>query len=377
MKNKTILLISPEAWGTNFVSKHHYANYLSKNNTVYFLNPVLSSVVNPFGNVNVVINKIKENLYQVNYQNLLPRLNVLPKFIQQFIFNKQAKQIQRALQIKEFDIVWSFDPYRFWNQKIWDTNKTIYHTVDFHPQAKFEKEICKSSDSILGVTRLVIDSIKQFANPIYKIGHGADISHFTVDNLISVPGNSNLKACYTGNFHKHIDYDLLINLAKDNNYIDFIMIGPLQDNNLSSGSQIVNDKLSELKSISNIFFIGSVPSNLLMSYLNQCDINLVLFKKQFEIIHCSPHKLMAYFYSGNVTISNYIDEHKTTDSDIILMVNELSELTGVLQQITNNVTDFNNEKLKYKRKQFAIENSYDNKIEEIFKIIYATYKKNI
>ena len=39
LKNKTILIISPERWGTNFVSKHHYALELAKNNNVYFLNP--------------------------------------------------------------------------------------------------------------------------------------------------------------------------------------------------------------------------------------------------------------------------------------------------------------------------------------------------
>jgi len=123
MKNKIILIISPEAWGTNFVSKHHYANYLSKNNTVYFLNPVFSSKINPFGKINIEVENIKENLVKVNYQNLLPKLNKFPKFIQNYIFKRQAKQIQKKLNISKFDIVWSFDPFRFWNQKIGELTK--------------------------------------------------------------------------------------------------------------------------------------------------------------------------------------------------------------------------------------------------------------
>jgi hypothetical protein len=370
MKNKIILLISPEGWGTNFVSKHHYANYLAKHNTVYFLNPVNNSIINLFGNVNAKVEKIKDNLYQVNYQNLLPRLNVLPKFIQQYIFKKQAKQIQKTLQIKQFDIVWSFDPYRFWNQKVWQTDKTIYHTVDFHPKAKFEKEICQTSNHVIGVTPLVIDSIKGYKKLIHRIGHGADIDNFTFDESISIPGKNTIKACYTGNFHKHIDYDILLEIAKSNSTIDFIMIGPTINNNLSSGSQINKSKYNELKKMSNIFLIGSVPSNKLMSYLCQCQINLVLFKKEYETIHCSPHKLMAYFYSGNVTISNYIDEHKNTSSDIIIMVKDINKISSLIQQIKQNINKFNSNKLKDKRRQFAISNSYNKKIEEINKIIY-------
>jgi len=363
MKNKIILLISPECWGTNFVSKHHYANYLSENNTVYFLNPVNNSIINPFGNINTKVEKIKENLFQVNYQNLLPRLNTLPKFIQQIIFKKQAYQIQKELGIKQFDIVWSFDPYRFWNLYVWKTDKTIYHTVDFHPKAKFEKEVCQSSDYVFGVTPLVIKSISQYAKTIYRIGHGADVDNFTIDNSIKIPGHNKIKACYTGNFHKHIDYDVLIKMAENITNVDFIMIGPIKNNNLSSGKQIDNKKYQKLIQLANVFLIGSVPSNKLMSYLNQCHINLVMFKKEFETIHCSPHKLMAYFYSGNITISNYIDEHKNTDSEIIMMINDINNISDNIRNIRENLSKYNSQYLQQKRKQYANQNSYNNKIE--------------
>lgn len=371
MKNKVILLISPEAWGTNFVSKHHYANYLAKHNTVYFLNPVLSSAFSPFGKVKVEINQLKENLFQVNYQNLLPRLNKLPKFIQRSIYSKQAKQIQNKLGINKFDIVWSFDPNRFWDQNIWTSLKTIYHTVDFHPNAKFENEIANSSSIVLGVTPLVIDSVPNHTLKIHRIGHGADIDNFNIDENIKLPGDNKLKACYTGNFHRHIDYDLLIDLAKNNPDLDFILIGPLVDNNLSSGGQIENLKLNELKVLTNVFLIGSVPSNLLMTYISKCDINLVLFKKEYETLHCSPHKLMAYFYSGNITLSNYIDEHEKTDSDIILMEKNLLKIPESLLKITKNIEQYNSQTLINKRKQFAIANTYDSKIEEISKLLFV------
>jgi len=371
MVDKTILIISPEAWGTNFVSKHHYANYLAKNNTVYFLNPVLSSKINPFGKINVEIQNIKKNLIQVNYQNLLPRLNRLPKFIQMYIYKIQAKQIQKALAIRKFDIVWSFDPHRFWNQEDWRTNKSIYHTVDFHPNAKYELNISNTSSLSLAVTPLIKETLSNSTTKTYRIGHGADIDNFTIDNSIKIPGHNHIKACYTGNFHRHIDYDLLTQMAKENPSLDFIMIGPIHSNNLSSGSQIQKNKLNKLERQENVFLVGSVPSHQLMSYLTQCHINLVLFKKEFEITHCSPHKLMAYFYSGNITLSNYIDEHKNTESDIIWMLKDINDSSSKLSEIVNDLSKFNSVELKNKRKQFAISNSYDKKIEEISNLLYS------
>ena len=99
MKNKIILLISPEAWGKSFVSKHHYASYLSKNNTVCFLNPVKGAKINAFGNVGVQTKKINNNLIEVSYENLVPRLNKLNKKVQNFFYKKLSRILKMSVSI--------------------------------------------------------------------------------------------------------------------------------------------------------------------------------------------------------------------------------------------------------------------------------------
>src|SRR6186713_730734 len=40
LRNRTILIVSPQSWGKMYVSKHHYAIELANyGNKVYFLNP--------------------------------------------------------------------------------------------------------------------------------------------------------------------------------------------------------------------------------------------------------------------------------------------------------------------------------------------------
>lgn len=369
MEHKTILLISPEAWGTNFVSKHHYAHYLSKKNRVYFLNPAHSYSKIPFAGVSCTTKQVADNLTIVDYVNLLPRLNNLPKGIQKTVYKKQARSIQTALGVEQFDLIWSFDPNRYFDQSVWKADKTIYHTVDFHPHAQFEKDIVLSSDFFFGVTDLILKEHELYRKGI-EISHAADLEGFEHIETIEIPGKNAIRAIYTGNFHQHIDYELLTQLATTHKTVDFLMIGPKEKSNLASKNTVESSVLAPLEKMDNLYFLGSVSPTLLMSYLSVADINLVLFKKENEKIHCSPHKLMGYFYAGNVTLSNYIDAHKHTEKDIIYMTENTLE---DFQQIKENLAHWNSPALREKRRLFACENSYINKIKSIEKRIYASH----
>ncbi len=368
MKGKVILLISPEPWGANFVSKHHYANYLAKENTVYFLNPAHGFRKKPFVKIEAKNTTVHQNLTVINYVNLLPRLNTFPRFIQRINYKLQAKLIRKHIGEK-LDIVWSFDPLRYWNQQVWGDLVTIYHTVDFHPAAKYEKEIILSSTHFLGVADLILDDFKAVRKGVC-IPHAADLDGFSSTEAALLPGKNSIRACYVGNFHRHIDYGVLLQMANENTQVDFILIGPVTASNLSIGNSIKKEQLARLENLSNVHFIGSVPPKKLMSYIQQCSINLVLFKKEHERLHCSPHKLMGYFYSGNVTLANYIDAHKNTPTEIIQMVNDQGTIPDEFKKIVNHIEAHNTAELTTLRKQYALANGYADRILAIEKIIY-------
>lgn len=368
MKNKVILLISPEPWGRNFVSKHHYANYLAESNLVYFLNPADGSNKLPFQKFKISKSPIKDGLIQVDYNNLLPKLNNLPLNIQINTYKKQAQLIQQFLGIECFDIVWSFDPNRFFDLNVWKKNTCIYHTVDFHPTSKYERKAVESADLFLGVSNLILKDHENYRKG-QLIPHAADINGFESAKKIQLPGKNKIRAIYTGNFHRHINYKLLLDIVQSNKDVDFIMVGPTAKSNLSTKNTITDTALSTLEQQENLFFMGSVPAEDLMSFISNCNINLVLFKKENERIHCSPHKLMAYFYSGNVTLSNYIDAHKDTDNSIILMCKDESQTLVEFKKIKENINTYNSSLLKEKRRKYALENSYKHRIKKIDELI--------
>ena len=69
---QNILIVSNEKWGKMWYSKHNYANELSKNNNVYFLNP--AKAFHPFNifKKNITSYKITDTLTVLEYKNILP-----------------------------------------------------------------------------------------------------------------------------------------------------------------------------------------------------------------------------------------------------------------------------------------------------------------
>lgn len=366
MENKVILLISPEPWGTNFVSKHHYANYLSNNHTVYFLNPPKGFSKNPLKGINAEIKQIKQGLFTIDYLNLIPRLNTFPKWIQNIVYKKQALQIQKKIGIKKLDIVWNFDPYRFFDQSVWEVEKKIYHSVDIHSPKAHEKELCFSSDITLLSSDYLRVNLPKLQN-IHRIGHGTDTSN-SAQYPNPIEGNNETKAILTGNFTHYIDFDLIRELSNRLPMIDFIFVGPNQSSNLGPIENEHVQKIATLNKRPNVYFIGPVDASQLNSLIAKAAINLILYRQDLKVIN--PHKLLGYFYSGNVIISSFIDDYEDFDADLLLMTKDNSKIPDLVEQVYQNLNFYNSKELVEKRQSFAKNNSYSMKIDEIMTILY-------
>ncbi|WP_027420905.1 glycosyltransferase family protein [Crocinitomix catalasitica] len=372
MKNKKILLISPEPWGENFVSKHHYANYLSLNNEVYFLNPPTTFSKIPFASMGFRSNKIHNNLTQIDYLNLVPKLNDLPTKIQDRIYKIQAKKIQKHLKIDNFDLVWTFDPNRFFQQSVWEAGKRIYHTVDVHSGKSREEVLAKTSDLVLLSSALLRERLNNYNSNIVKTGHAADIINFEKHKhaQMELPGQNTIKAGLISNFNGNVDYDLIELIADFNPNIDFIFVGPFETNNLGKTPLTIQKRVAELKKRKNVYFVGAQPAQELIKWMNSFDINLVLYREDKRDIIINPHKMMGYFYAGNITISSWFNEYKERKDELLLMTNNNEELPELIKKTSLDLKHWNRAEAKEFRRQFAIDNSYQNKINQIAKILY-------
>lgn len=351
-------MISPEPWGKIFLSKHHYASFLSENHQVVFLNPSAGFTKIPFGNMQIRLEEIKPGLTQVSYLNCLPRLNNLPKIIRNWVYKIQVRRIKKMLNLN-FDLVWSFDPRRYTDQRIWGARKALFHSVDLHAQAD-EVSMIQTSDVVVGVTERICDDLKKLGANAYLVTHG---SHVDSDNhdKIDLPGSQKIKAVYSGNFHIQLHYELLIQLAKENSTCDFILIGPTESSNIGAGP--TNPKeLAILRSLNNVFFMGVVEGSMLHLYHNAADVCVVFYKKELKV-H-GTHKMLSYFASGKVVLSTPIEAYAGLPEELILFAEE-EDYPNKFKEILDNLPLYNDSRKTGIRRNFAASHHYRLKIAEI------------
>ena len=353
LQNKTILIVSPEPWDHIFVSKHHYAiNLAKRKNRIYFLNPP------------TVINRIKidkldfKNVFIINYGILFRGRNRLPAFLNNIINRIEISRIKSSIG-NSLDIVWSFDPYRYQNLKLWKVPITLYHSVDFHNNTKLEKRILKSADIVVSIANLLIEHLQNIhKREYYKINHGLYLDNQEAYLNIDF---SKTTISYFGNFHGDIDYDLLIVLIKSYPNFEFLLFGP------KLRSYEINNFFDSIENLKNVHYFGKISHSKILSILKYVDVNLIIFKEKKSSTHCNPHKVLTFLYAGNTTISTFIDEY--TNSNLIEMGVGHQHYLARFNEIVTNLSFFNSDKKREERRQFALNNTYDKQINRIETLI--------
>ena len=297
IQSKNILLISPEPWDAHLVSKHHYARELAKNNHVFFLDPPSNKKSN---------DPLTNNLSIVRWKNHIKGIKYFPDYISGGYFKKEVNRLQKFLNTT-FDIIWNFDPSRFFNLSKINTYN-ICHIVDWNQQFQ-RKKLAETSDLCLVTTDFLKKELLKYNIHTHKIHHGVQLTSTT--NAIDLPqGKNTIKVGMIGNLNRScIDWSLIDNITQ--NAADFYFMGR-SDN----GIKEQYDK-------ENIYWLGKQRAVLIPDFLAKMDILICCYKLEntFDITqHASLHKTMEYLGSGNVIVTTYQDEYKDK-THLLEMVN--------------------------------------------------------
>jgi hypothetical protein len=360
-KGKKILIISPESWGINFVSKHHFALQLSKGDSkVYFLNPP--------GRHNR-LTKLSNNLFLIDYKSLFRGLSKLPSFFSGFLTKIELEKIELVSR-QQFDIIWNFDSSRFFNLKYIHKLK-ITHLVDYYENLN-RSLLCKTSDICLCTSNFIYEKIMEYNVNVHNIGHGYQNSKIELSETeysILEDSEFKIKACYIGNLSiKYIDWMTILDIVKSHSEVGFYFIGPEGKSNISR-SKLLNQDMLEVKKRKNTFFIGQKDPPKVISFLERMDILLLIYKaNDFREQLSNPHKLLEYIGSGKITLSSWTDEY-SSKTQLLEMVFDNSEMVEKFSEILANLDYFNCPKMQKERKRYARANSYEKKIQQIEKLI--------
>lgn len=356
LKNKSILIVSPEPWGINHVSKHHFALELARYGAyVYFIDPPTKENQ---------IHQVSKRLTVVKYKNRFRGLNRIPNSIRIHLLRWQINRLLKLVG-KPIQIVWSFDPFRFQDLNLFKAAFTIFHSADYI-DSKWDLYIAKRVELVLATSEKILERYQNINVPKYNIGHG--LSNYFINPISKVPisfeRNSNRIAVgYCGNMlMQYLDRPLLSKIIRENQHMDFYFIGPYTYNNLTTSiSDEATSFVEFLKNQSNCFLLGPKPSSQLFWYLRQVDILLVCYQPD-SIAY--PHKILEYLSTGRVVVSNYLSEFDSYPG-VVIMSTVTKDLSRVLYEVAMNLDNYNHEDAANNRIAFANDRSYKNKILEV------------
>lgn len=339
---KSILIISTENWNHVSISKHHYAKSLSHIGAkVFFLNP-------PAKQNDIMV--AAPNLTIVNYKTI-KGINSLPYILRDVLNRALIKKIINLCKSR-FNIIWSFDPYRFQNLNLFNASLKIYHPVDAHT-FKLEHQTAASADLILSVSNLLLEKFNSFNAVKVKVSHGLPSFFLTHPPVTATQAKT---VGYVGNIEsRSIDTQTLIQIVDENPITQFIFIGPYR----------VESALSEgLLKKPNCKLLGQIESEKLPGYFSHIDFFLICYDGKNTIQNSNSHKVLEFLSTGKPIVMNYTDEY-VDKKDLVIMAEKNEELPGLFKTVVTNYSKYVEPERVIKRMEFALKNTYSAHVEKI------------
>jgi hypothetical protein len=375
LQNKTILILSPQAWGKMMLAKHHYALELAKaGNRVYFLNPP--------DNASWKLKKAKQrirvraaaenpDLFIIDQELYFPyffKYHARPLY--NMLIRKQIRDILKVIG-RPLDILWSFDlgnlfPIRYFPDYVYK----IFHPVD-EPGDKHAISAAEGAGILFSVTHEIIDKYTAHRIPSYFVNHGL-ADEFISDQAPVTPHGKTKHAGMSGNLlRQDLDRNILLQIIQENPAVVFHFYGSYKANDSNIGAGTDSDTrtfIEALVDFDNVKLHGVMKTSELAGELRGMDILLICYDiEKDQSRGTNYHKVMEYLSTGKVIVSNNITTYDR-EPDLIRMTKERSGnylLPALFRETVENLDVYNAPALMQKRQRFARQNSYRNQLEVI------------
>lgn len=367
LEGKNILIISPEPWGVNMLSKHHYAIELAKrNNKVYFLPPAV------LGEKKATLTKLDAypGISIIQYSSRVAGLSRLPSFITDMLARFDRAVIGRAANC-QFDIVWNFDMYRFQNPKLFSPELSILHPVDY-VTTPLELRAARLYDFVFSVTTDIVEKLKPLNQRTFFINHGLS-EHFISRAISENQQRSSRVWCgYVGNLLSFgIHYENLLTIVSHHQEVEFHFIGPYINSNLGA-SRKSRAFIDKLQTFENVHLHGEMHPEKVAAVIWSYDMFLIAYDPEsVGKVAGNNHKILEYLSTGKVIVSSRISSYDTIAEGLFEMVDSSRELPARFSNTLRQLKTLNSETLQKKRREFARNNTYLKQIERIEAILAA------
>lgn len=376
LDNLTILILSPQAWGKMFLSKHHYAIELARRgNRVYFLNPPGEGGTPSSGSIEIVASGITPGLHFVSHKLWFPynlKFHALPLF--HVLMKGHVRKILQRIE-QPVDIVWSFDlgnlyPFSFFGRR----PLKIFHPVD-EPLNRTAINSGLGADVLFSVTREILDKYQEYAIPRHFINHGVS-AEFLASAADPGQAGGSIRFGFSGNLLRpDIDRDIFLHVVRENPAVSFECWGSYSrdQSNIGGDSDDAGTAfVAALQALPNVILHGPVPSFQLAKEIHRMDGFLICYDiAKDQSSGTNYHKIMEYLSTGKVIVSNNVSTYRDRP-DLIRMVAEREDnrrFPALFRQVTADLDRLNAPDAQALRRAFAADNTYEKQVARIASLL--------
>lgn len=352
LEDLVIWIISPEHWGEQLVSKHHYALELAKRgNDVLFIEPAGGNEIQP--------TTAADNLQVMSWKPLRG-MRKLPRSIARQLQKREYHRI--AAQTGALpDLIWSFDNSRFFDLNVLGTEvKSIHHLVDLNQDFELARA-CSSADWCFTTTRFIREQALKYNQKAYNIGHGCDI--FEVEEWKEA--HPRTRIVYSGNLLIDLlDRERILKAVDRFHFADFYFVGSYEPNNFTTkaSGQAINF-IEALRTRNNVKLLGPLKGEAYQNTLSAADLFIVAYRSEYYEQVANPHKIPELLCTGRAIISNVLDSYR--DLNLFEMADDDDTWFALLEVAIKDPSSFNAPDLQLARKQWAWQHSYVQQVNHI------------
>lgn len=301
LRGKNILIISNEAWGDVWFSKHNYAYELSRNNTVVFVDPP-----GPWRPKNLLgmapsLHKVGSSLTVLRYRNRLPVLNKWFYRLNERLVARGLRAFLRRNGLAPGTLI-TFDPTRITAPQRLRPERSLFICVDkynftFHG----ERELCHNVDAIVTISEHLSVRYERFNKPLLTIGHAISSDEFEAEPAPDVPEGYGL---YVGTIDARVDHAQVARMLERFPQVPFLFVGRLA---LKEDDPYRSIYLPGR--YANMHHVGVRPFKELKSYIAGSRFCLAPMDLRFPGNDISHHKTFQYLALGKPVFSTVFSEY--------------------------------------------------------------------
>jgi len=355
-----VLLISPEPWHAQWVSKHHYARELvRRGHDVLFFGP-------PERHGTITLELIEQlnlegasgRLRVLRSPRVAPALRFMPAPMRRVLESRWLHAVEQVAG-QPIDAVWNFENSRFFDMGFAGKRLTIYQQVDLNQHFN-PLRAAATADLTIAICEPIEQQLAPVAKKLLRLAHG----HANADVVNEVPNDVEVafqrlrtNAVYIGNLDiVYLDVPLLAQLVADHPETCFHFVGTY------TAGKGLHASLGHAR---NSRFWGHQPREMLPAFLTRADVQLIAYRAdQHPEQLANPHKLMEYLAAGRCVLATWTQEY-VHRPDLVVMANNHGEYRRRFAEIVADPKSWNNEQQVAHRQAFAQNHTYPRQLDRI------------